>query len=116
MSTRSVRRGIGQAAWNKQFSETYLWHMLVPAIVVGLVTQSWAVFFICYVGFNLLLDRFEGFRVCVMLFYSVFWAFVVGALAGLLMGLEAGIVFGLFGLMISYENLRSGWQYWNDLA
>lgn len=116
MSTRSVRRGIGQAAWNEQFSTTYSFHIMAPAIVLGLVAQSWAVFFICYVGLHLLMNRFEGFRVCVMLFYSVFWAFVVGALAGLFMGLEAAIVFGLFGLMVSYENLQSGWQYWNDLT
>lgn len=116
MATRSVRRGIGQAAWNKQFDGWYTFHFFLIPIGLGLVFQSWWLFLISLFAINFLMDMFVWVRVVILGMMALFWGYLAGFFGAGLFSSDAGWVLGILGFGVAFNNLYSGWQYWNDLT
>jgi hypothetical protein len=116
MSSRNVRRGIGQAAWNKQFDDWYTCHVMLIPVLLGVVFQSWWVFLVTVIGIPILMNMSVWFRRIVLGLFSLLWTCFAGLIGAGMLSSDAGRVFGILGFCIAYVNLGSGWQYWYDLG
>lgn len=115
MGTRSVRRGITQAAWNRGFTAWYLWHYFAIPGLLGVLFASWWVFLVSALLIQLLLNT-PHLRSFVLGLYALPWGYLAYGM-GIGWGATTGAwALALLGFCMAHMALSAGWQYYDDLA
>ena len=98
MNRIDVRASITQAKFNEESVNTLFAEIAIAAIALGLLTKSWWIFGIAFVGLILGL-RFRKFAVILCIIFSLCWGVAGYFVGALFSSLSASIVLAIIGLL-----------------